>query len=105
MNNRQEILDFIKKFKWHAPEVLDNLFLHGNCYYFAVILKERFPNAIIMYLMIENHFLAYINGYLYDIRGDVTDIVDNKEMIAWDDLVYYDSALYKRIVRDCIKFR
>jgi len=105
MNNRHEILDFINKFKWYKPEVLEQLFLNGNCYYFAVILKERFPNASIMYLMIENHFVVYINGYLYDIRGDVTDIIDNKEMIAWDDLYHYDNALYKRIVRDCIKIK
>lgn len=52
-----------------------------------------------MYDQIENHFVAEIEGRLYDITGDVTDKYD---VIAWDDLD--DDLLRARIIRDCIMF-
>lgn len=99
-----KIENFINKFKHVYPEAAEDLFLYGDCYYFAVILKERFSNAIIKYLIIDNHFITEIDGRLYDIRGDITDIVDNNQLIAWKDMKSYDELLYKRIIRDCIKF-
>lgn len=99
-----KIENFINKFKHIYPEDAEYLFLYGDCYYFAVILKERFSNAIIKYLIIDNHFITEIDGRLYDIRGDITDIVDNNQLIAWKDMKSYDELLYKRIIRDCIKF-
>lgn len=99
-----EVEKFINKFKYLASKEAEDLFLYGDCYYFSIILKERFSDAIIKYLMIDNHFLAEISGRLYDIRGDVTDIIEKNQMINWDALKEFDSLLYNRIVRDCIKF-
>lgn len=95
---------FINKFKRLHPSAADDLFLYGDCYYFAIILKERFPEAIIKYLVIDNHFVTEINGRLYDIRGDITDIVEIEQLINWSDMESCDELLYKRIVRDCINF-
>lgn len=95
---------FINKFKFLHPIAAEDLFLYGDCYYFAIILKERFPDAIIKYLVIDNHFVAEIDGRLYDIRGDITDIVDMSQLISWSDMESYDELLYKRIIRDCINF-
>lgn len=78
---------------------IDTVFTCGCCYWFAVILHSRFPNSVIMYDQIENHFVTQIENRLYDITGDVTD---KYKVIPWDSL---DDALLKtRIVRDCIMF-
>lgn len=96
--------NFINKFKSLHPSAAEDLFLYGDCYYFAIILKERFPDAIIKYLLIDNHFIVEINEQLYDIRGDITYIVDTNQLINWSDMESCDALLYKRIIRDCIKF-
>ena len=92
--------NFINKFKHLHSTEAEDLFLYGDCYYFAIIIKERFPNAVIKYLIIDNHFITEINGRLYDIRGDITDIIDNSQLITWSDMESYDELLYKRIIRD-----
>ena len=91
---------FIKKFKFcHANEVED-LFMHGNCYYFAVILKENF-NGEIYYLPVENHFICKIDKEYYDITGKAKF---SEPPYKWKDFKNFDELLYKRIVRDCIDF-
>jgi hypothetical protein len=52
-----------------------------------------------MYDQVANHFVAEIDGRLYDITGDVTDTYKAE---PWDDLD--DDLLRARIVRDCIMF-
>lgn len=102
-----EVEKFIYKFKFLNPQVAEDLFLYGDCYYFAIVLQERFKythDVIIKYFEIDNHFVTDINGRLYDIRGDITDIVDSKQLKDWDDMEEYDELLYKRIIRDCINF-
>lgn len=96
--------NFINKFKHIHPSIIEDLFLYGDCYYFAIILKERFSDAIIKYLVIDNHFVTEINGRIYDIRGDITNIINANQMIDWDNMESYDELLYKRIIRDCINF-
>jgi hypothetical protein len=100
-----EVEHFIYKFKFLNPSATEDLFLYGDCYYFSVILKERFKDRVIIkYLMIDNHFVAEIDGRLYDIRGDVTDIVDQKQLIDWVEMKEFDELVYYRIIRDCINF-
>lgn len=89
MNN--EILHFINEFSG-ARET----FLFGCCYYFAVILRERF-GAEIYYDPKENHFVGQINGRFYDASGEVTG-----DYINWKTYSDYDELDYKRVVRDCI---
>ena len=100
-----EVEKFINKFKFLNPPAADDLFLYGDCYYFAVILKERFKDrATIKYLIIDNHFITEIDGRMYDIRGDITNSVDYKQLIDWYNMKDYDELLYNRIIRDYINF-
>ena len=100
-----EVEKFIYKFKFLAPSAAEDLFMYGDCYYFAITLKERFKDkATIKYLIIDNHFVTEIDGRMYDIRGDVTDYVEYKQLIDWNDMKDYDELLYDRIIRDCINF-
>ena len=61
-----EVEDFIRKFKSYE--------LNGFCYWFAYMLAGRFVGAEIYYEPIDGHFITEIDGRLYDIRGDVTDL-------------------------------
>lgn len=67
------VLEFIKNFKESdRSHVLEKTFLQGYCYYFAVILEERFPGGMILYDKEAAHFVYFYEGKLYDITGNVT---------------------------------
>ena len=89
-----EILLFIKH-RWQK----DANWLNGNCYWFAHILKTRFPFLEIYYLPIEGHFVCGDGENFYDWTG----VVKLQELpILLDDIQLIDSLWYDRIVRDCI---
>ena len=52
-----KVISFINKFKFAYKGELEFVFTNGNCYYFAVILKERFGGEI-YYLPIDNHLFV-----------------------------------------------
>lgn len=79
----------------------DSNWLNGNCYYFAVILHDRFPNSTIMYDAIDGHFTVLIGETMYDWQG-VVDNSGKHYYIEWDRCDEYDSGQRKRIVKDCI---
>lgn len=94
MNIKQEIIEFIyRRFK------IDCNWLDGNCYYFAVILKDRFPSGLIYYDVISGHFVfKYENSY-YDWTGEISP---SKVVVEWNKFDEYDSLCKKRVVDGCI---
>lgn len=97
MNER--VLNFINSFSKFGESVID-CFTCGNCYWFAVILNNRFPNGHIMYDVVANHFGYEIDWQVYDITGNVTHDYNWK---WWDMLqLSYDPLVLERIYRDCI---
>lgn len=91
---------FIEKFKFKYKQELEYIFSYGNCYYFAVILKERF-NGEIYYLPITNHFICKIDKNYYDITGKAKF---NEPVIKWSTYIEEEPKDAKRIIRDCIEF-
>lgn len=95
--SESEILDFIENFKIKSPSILTEIFSYGYCYYFAVMLKERFGGSI-YYDTEKVHFALRVGDHLYDITGRITDT----------NTCWYDWEAYKRnndvdlIVRTCI---
>lgn len=81
------IEEFIKDFKSFgtSKEIID-CFTKGYCYWFAYILKTRFPKGDIYYNMID-HFVFKYNDKLYDITGDCTILWNNEYLIAWNELL------------------
>lgn len=90
-----DILDFIQiRFS------NDCNWLDGNCYYFSVILKSRFPQGTICYDVINGHFLFKYQELLYDWTGKVKP---NGYLVEWKKFDEYDCLQKQVIIRDCIK--
>ena len=89
------ILEFI-----HRRFKNDCNWLDGNCYYFAVILKDRFPDGKIFYDVVLGHFVFAYDGHMYDWNGLVN--LDKRYLIEWDKFDEYDSLQKQVIIRDCI---
>lgn len=89
-----EIIEFIKR---RFPN--DSNWISGNCFYFATILKVRFPSGIIFYDVILGHFVfKYENDY-YDWTGKINP---DGFLVEWEKFEEYDKLQYKNIIRDCI---
>ena len=94
---KNTVIEFIKR---RFP--VDCNWLNGNCFFFAQILKSRFPYGIIFYDVIYGHFVTEIEGIKYDWSGIVKEKRDSM-YIKWDDFDNYDSLQKKRIIDGCIK--
>lgn len=77
----------------------DEKYMNGLCYWFAYILKGRFPQGEIWYDQIENHFYYVIEHIAYDVRGIVNLPITAKR---WDEYENYDSLDYQRVVKYCV---
>lgn len=89
-----EVLDFIKK-----RFTNDCNWLNGNCYYFSLILKTRFPHGTIFYDVINGHFIFEYKDRYYDWSGEIQT---NGHLVEWDKFDRYDSLQKQRIIRDCV---
>ena len=96
--NPTQILDFIRQFQ--KPDTID-VFSNGMCYWFAEILKTRFPGGSIIYNDIENHFSYYYDGLRYDIKGAHPMFLFNSDDI-WDGFKTLDELHTCHLYRDCI---
>lgn len=76
----------------------DSNWCDGNCYYFALILSNRFDGDI-YYDSIRGHFVCKINDKFYDYHGEYKDL---ENLILFNDINSRDEKWYKNLVRDCI---
>ena len=97
----EDILFFIEKFKFLEKVTIEILFTTGNCYYFSIILKERFKDGKIYYLPIAIHFVLKNNGKFYDGCGEYGT---NEKAYDWENFKKQNVSLSKKIERDCINF-
>ena len=89
-----KVLEFInRRFKD------DCKWLDGNCYYFTVILKDRFPKGKIYYDVIYGHFVFEYYRTYYDWTGVVKQL---GYLVEWDKFDEYDSIQKERVVKGCI---
>ena len=99
INKTREIRKFIyNRFPY------DNNWFNKNSYYFAVILKERFPEATIVYDISDDHFLVRIEDVYLDWVGDryFSKEIQKKYFIEWDKFDEYDPLQKQRIIQDYI---
>ena len=91
---KNEVLNFInRRFK------NDCNWTTGNCYYFAVILKDRFPEGEMYYDVIYGHFVFKYQNEYYDWNGVIQSI---GYLVEWDKFEEYDFLQKERIIKDCI---
>lgn len=88
----EKILNFIKK-----RFSIDNNWLTGNCYWFALILCYEFGLQL-YYEPIDGHFLAGRDKEYFDWSGKVKD---KKDYILFKDLIEKDPVWAYHIIRDC----
>lgn len=99
-NTYSNVINFINDFKKKYPEAMEDTFLHGYCYWFAIILESRFGGNI-CYEPIDNHFFTLIEDKYYDISGEVSPL--GKTIWAWEIYKMFDKLESERIERDCIR--
>lgn len=90
-----KVLEFINK-----RFLKDNNWLKGNCYYFALILKDRF-NGTILYDVIDGHFVTLINNIKYDWTGIISEY-GKHYYVEWDKFDDYDSNQKQSIINGCL---
>lgn len=110
----KEILDFISRFKG-----AEDTFLHGCCYWFAFILKERFNNrgylVDIFYEPVEGHFVARfivdsnepnINDEIkfFDVRGDVSNFYNEERLENMWLMKANHEKRWAKLICDCKDF-
>ncbi|MBQ4122288.1 hypothetical protein IJD44_00970 [bacterium] len=89
-----EVLNFIeRRFK------KDCNWTNGNCYYFALILCERFSKLRMYYLPITGHFVAGAQDEFFDFNGVYKP--KDEEALLLDDIKHTDFIWYNRLMRDC----
>lgn len=102
MTTREKVLEFIYR---RFPE--DCHWADGNCYYFAVILKARFPNGEIYYDVVDGHFVFQLEDLYFDWNGTCLQYdIDNRlkeHLYKWSEFHKIDSEQYKRIIQDVIR--
>lgn len=92
---KEQIFDFItRRFSQNCH------WLDGNCYYFAVILKNRFPSGTIYYDVIYSHFVFGLNGCFYDWSGEIEP---QGKLVEWDKFGEYDELVKQRVIKACIE--
>lgn len=111
----EEVTNFIDRFfartQFADPVASRHMFLYGNCYWFAVILKERFKTYLprIWYDTLNNHFYTEICGILYDAKGAFIPehnltIDEYSSFYTWEDYKKFDQTHANRITKQCITF-
>lgn len=100
MTNKDIVLDFIKNFQ---NEGTIKTFTEGCCYWFAIILCERFEmsgnTTSIAFNQITGHFAAVIDGNMYDITGEIPQ---SDEWTQWDKWLKDEPVYGEVVIRDCI---
>ena len=94
MTRNEEIIDFLER-RWQD----DTHWLDSNCYYFALILKERFPWMKIYYEPVDGHFVAGDGERFYDWVGEYT----YGSPILLDEIKVADATWYERIMDQHVK--
>jgi len=97
----QKILDFIQR-----RFSTDCNWLDGNCYYFALILNDRFypechGECDIVYDLVDGHFMFKCENKYFDYSG-LREDVKEENLISWYDFIVYDAARYTRVIHDCL---
>ena len=74
--------------------------LDSNCYYFALILNDRFSGGAIYYDVTYGHFVFGLDGHYYDWCGEVTP---KGKLVKWEEILKCDCDARQRIIEGCLR--
>jgi hypothetical protein len=84
----KEVLQFIEDCKETDMELFgvdelewEEIYLKGNCYFFAKQIKNAFPQAKILFNQGVGHAVAEVEGLLFDSRGLLTTEIEPSAFI------------------------
>lgn len=82
----EEIKEFIKRFSQFGLNV-KKCFSEKNCYYFYIILKSKYSEAIPYYDKKNSHVVTKIDNNFYDINGKLSQKrINNLNLIPFCDI-------------------
>lgn len=98
---KTDVLCFIENFKkGYYEEELEDVFMNGNCYHFALILAKLF-DGFIYYDLFQGRFITEIGYKYYDIKGEV-DTSYYCNLTSMSSLREQEPNIYKRVINDCV---
>lgn len=104
--SKELVTNFIYNFKACDPYLFEVTFTQGYCYFFAVMLKERFTHSQIWYNPELVHFATYIDNVgLCDITGIIPDELFTDKWIPWEEyklINKYNGDIIRKIEKECI---
>ena len=95
----KEVTEFIDRRFGKFPKEYWNT---GNCYYFSLILCERFSYLSIYYDPIEGHFYAGCGDCFFDVCG-YKSRSEFSSIVSLDEIKAGDPLWYERLMEDCVK--
>ena len=99
LQEEQEVLDFIRRrFDGAKGTKCHSEWTDGNCYWFALILSERFDGEI-LYDPVAGHFVTRIKDKAFDWNGVYES---GNDMIPWVLFGQEDPIWWRRVMRDCV---
>lgn len=90
------ILNFI-----HRRFPHDSNWLDGNCYFFALILIDRFPSLRMYYDPIEGHFVVSSDGETFFDWSGIRRYPDKKLPLSLETIEESEPQWYARIMKGC----
>lgn len=102
----EEVLSFIDRFtKLSKNHDVIDVFTSGCCYWFAEILRKRFPGSMIYYDPVMNHFVTAVNTDESNVMFDITGVADESEhYILWSFYQEDEPLDAERVRKYCIDF-
>lgn len=94
-----KITKFIDDFKSKHPKEIEDTFMNGYCYWFAMILSIRFKGDIWFNPLLV-HFASNIGVYLYDVSGMIEDAYG---WVPWEQYQRTNQNEAIQIVKKIIK--
>jgi len=102
MKTETKVINFINHFKEMYPKQIEDMFLHGLCYWFSHILKTQFDGEQ-YYDPVGGHFITKIEDHFYDIRGNVDNeyLGENEDIVNWNEYQEYEDLDSSRVIKYC----
>ena len=97
---RPDISRFISGFKkgFDSKKIIE-CFTEGNCYHFATILKNMYPEGFIYYDRAIGHFIFRYKGSFYDITGKINPGIS--KLYSWETIKEKEPSYYKKLLLEC----